>query len=119
MAERFPITTTAGPRGGRRVAAGSPGHALRSRCGLQIDQRPARRTRLPTLTGISTKALKGDDATYTSLTAQIKSITSKRNDIAGQMISMLEDATFKNRPINEAVAASLIKQAKDLIASLP
>jgi hypothetical protein len=72
-----------------------------------------------TLTGISTKALKGDDATYTSLTAQIKSITSKRNDIAGRMITMLEDAAFKNRPIDEAVAASLIKKAQDLIASLP
>ena len=72
-----------------------------------------------TLTGISTKALKGDDATYTSLTSQIKSITAKRNDIASQMIKMLEDAAFRNRNIDEAVAASLIKQAKDLIASLP
>jgi hypothetical protein len=35
------------------------------------------------------------------------------------MITMLEDTAFKNRPIDEAVAASLIKQAKDLIASLP
>jgi hypothetical protein len=71
------------------------------------------------LTGISTNALKGDDANYATLTAQIKSVTAKRNDIAGQMIAMLEDAAFKNHPIDEAVAASLIKQAKDLIASLP
>jgi hypothetical protein len=71
------------------------------------------------LTGISTNALKGDDATYASLTAQIKSITGTRNDIAGQMILMLEDAASNNRPIDEAVAANLIQQAKDLIASLP
>ena len=71
------------------------------------------------LTGISTNALKGDDANYATLEAQIKSITAKRNNIAGQMIAMLEDAAFKNQPIDEAVAASLIKQAKDLIASLP
>jgi hypothetical protein len=32
---------------------------------------------------------------------------------------MLEDAAFRHRPIDEAVAASLIKQAKDLIASVP
>jgi hypothetical protein len=71
------------------------------------------------LTGISTNALKGDDANYATLTAQIKSITGKRNDIAGQMIAMLEDAAFKNQPIDEAVAASLIQRAQDLIASLP
>jgi len=35
------------------------------------------------------------------------------------MIDMLEGAAFNNRPINEAVAANLIKQAYDLIASVP
>jgi hypothetical protein len=74
---------------------------------------------LKTLTGISTTALKGNDATYTSLTAQIKSITTTRNGIAGQMIAMLEGAAFNNKPIDEAVAASLIKQAYDLINSVP
>jgi hypothetical protein len=72
-----------------------------------------------TLTGISTTALKGDDGTYASLTAQIKAITAKRNDIAGQMIAMLEAAAFANHPINEATAANLIQQAADLIASVP
>jgi hypothetical protein len=71
-----------------------------------------------TLTGISTTALKGDDATYSLLEARIKDITAKRDDIAGQMIKMLEDAAFKERPINEATAASLIKQAYDLIDSV-
>jgi hypothetical protein len=74
---------------------------------------------ISTLTGISTTALNGDDATYASLEAQIKKITAARNDIAGRMIKLLEDAAFNNRPINEAVAANLIKQASDLIASVP
>ena len=74
---------------------------------------------LRTLTGISTAALKADDGTYAALTAQIKAITAKRNEIAGKMIDMLEDAAFENHPINEAVAASLIKQAADLLASVP
>jgi hypothetical protein len=34
------------------------------------------------------------------------------------MIKMLEDAAFKDRPINEAKAASLIKQAYELIDSV-
>jgi arylsulfatase A-like enzyme len=69
-----------------------------------------------TLTGISTKALSSTDpGIYNSLEAQINSITATRNDIAGQMIKMLEDAAFNNRPINEAVAASLIKRANDLL----
>jgi hypothetical protein len=72
-----------------------------------------------TLTGISTTALKADDATYSVLEAKIRAITAKRNDIAGQMIAMLEDAAFRNRPIDEGAAAFLIKQAYDLIASVP
>jgi arylsulfatase A-like enzyme len=72
-----------------------------------------------TLKGISTTALKGDDATYAALTAQIKTITAKRNDIAGQMIAMLEDAAFNNKPINEAAAAFLIQEAANLLASVP
>jgi hypothetical protein len=71
-----------------------------------------------TLTGISTTALKGDDATYSLLEARITDITAKRDDIAGQMIKMLEDAAFRNSSIDEATAASLIKQAYDLIASV-
>jgi hypothetical protein len=71
------------------------------------------------LTGISTTALSGDDATYATLEAQIKSITTSRNNIASQMISMLEDAAFNNHPIDEAKAQQLIDQANDLLASIP
>ncbi|MBV9584939.1 MAG: hypothetical protein JO213_08665, partial [Alphaproteobacteria bacterium] len=72
-----------------------------------------------TLTGISTQALAGDNSTYAIIEAQIQAITAKRNDIGGKMITMLEDAAFSSRPIDEAQAAFLIKQANDLIASVP
>jgi hypothetical protein len=71
-----------------------------------------------TLTGISTKAVGGDDTTYALYEAQINDITAKRNNLAGQMIKMLEDAAFNDRPINEAKAASLIQQAYELLASV-
>jgi hypothetical protein len=74
---------------------------------------------LRTLTGISTTATSGNDATYATLSAQIKAITAQRNAIAGQMIAMLDAAAFDNKPINEANAASLIKQTHDLLASVP
>jgi hypothetical protein len=72
-----------------------------------------------TLTGISTTALEGDDATYASLEARLDAITKRRNQIAGEMIDMLEDAAFNRRPIDEAEAGRLIAEAYDLIASVP
>jgi hypothetical protein len=72
-----------------------------------------------TLTGISTTALANDDATYAILEAQIQAITIQRNKIAGQMIEMLEDASFDNHPIDEAKAQHLIDRANDLLASIP
>jgi hypothetical protein len=72
-----------------------------------------------TLTGISTTAFKGDDTTYMLLEAQLKAITKRRNEIAGQMIDMLEAAAFNNHPINEAAAARLIDEAYDLLDSVP
>ena len=72
-----------------------------------------------TLTGISTTALEGDDVTYASLEARLDAITKRRNQIAGEMIDMLEDAAFNRRPIDEAEAGRLIAEAYDLIASVP
>jgi hypothetical protein len=71
-----------------------------------------------TLTGISTTALAGDDATYAILEAQIQAITAQRNDIAGQMIAMLEAAAFDNQPIDETKAVQLIGEANDLLTSI-
>jgi hypothetical protein len=72
-----------------------------------------------TLTGISTKALKGDDTTYAALEAQIEGITARRNQIARQMIDMLEGAAFDRRPIDVGVADRLIAEAYDLVAVAP
>jgi hypothetical protein len=71
-----------------------------------------------TLVGISTRALKGDDATYAALDEKIQDITTRRNDIAGQMIAMLEAAAFNGQAIDEQKAEQLIDQANDLLASL-
>jgi hypothetical protein len=72
-----------------------------------------------TLTGISTTALKGNDATYASLEARLDAITKRRDEIAGEMIEMLEDAAFNGRSVDEAEADRLIAEAYDLIASAP
>jgi hypothetical protein len=72
-----------------------------------------------TLTGISTTALKGDDATYASLEARLDAITKRRNQIAGKMIEMLEAAAFDHRSIDTSAAARLIDEAYDLLDSVP
>ena len=74
---------------------------------------------LSTLTGISTEALEGNDTTYSLLEQQIKDITVKRNEIAGKMIEMLENAAFNDQPIDKAKAVELIDEANDLLASIP
>jgi hypothetical protein len=72
-----------------------------------------------TLTGISTTALKGSDATYAALEARIDTITTGRNQITGKMIKILEDAAFAGQPINVAEARRLIEEAFDLLDSVP
>jgi hypothetical protein len=49
-----------------------------------------------TLIGISTTAVEGDDATYASLEARLDAITERRDQIAGEMIEMLEAAAFES-----------------------
>jgi hypothetical protein len=71
-----------------------------------------------TLAGISTKALSGDDATYTSLEGKIADLTRQRNAIASQMIAILEGAEFNNAPVDERSAQRLLDEAEDLIRSL-
>ncbi len=56
---------------------------------------------------------------YAILEAQIQAITTQRNQIAAQMIDMLEDAAFNNQPIDEAKAQQLVNQANDFLASIP
>jgi len=71
-----------------------------------------------TLTGISTQALKGDDTTYAALEDKIVDLTSRRNQIAGEMIEMLEGAAFDGRDVNESKARHLIEQAEELLESV-
>jgi hypothetical protein len=71
-----------------------------------------------TLTGISTQALKGDDTTYAALEDKIVDLTSRRNQIAGEMIEILEGAAFDGRDVSESRAKHLIEQAEELLESV-
>jgi hypothetical protein len=73
---------------------------------------------IKTLTGISTRALKGDDATYAALDSKIVDLTNRRNEIAGQMIAILENAAFNGQEVDEGAARHLIDEANDLLASI-
>ena len=73
---------------------------------------------LRTLTGISTAALKSDDATYAALENKIMDLTKRRNEIALKMITILENASFHGHEINEEEAEHLIEQAEDLLGSI-
>jgi hypothetical protein len=68
---------------------------------------------------LSTVGLAGDDATFSQVTAQINSITQRRNAIAAQMIAIFEGATFANQRVDEAQATRLITQADQLLATTP
>jgi hypothetical protein len=72
-----------------------------------------------TLTGISTQALKTtNDATYAALEEKIGDITDKRNQIAGRMIDLLEDAAFNGQEVREDEAEHLIHEAQELLESI-
>jgi hypothetical protein len=66
---------------------------------------------------MSTHALSGDDATYSALEAQIASLTTQRNAIAGRMIALIEAAEFEQARIDEHEANELIEAAYGLIAA--
>jgi len=79
---------------------------------------PVGKLGIKTLTGISTRALKGDDATYAALEDKIVDITNRRNAIAGRMIAILEGAAFNHQRVNEGEVRRLIDQAEDLLESI-
>jgi hypothetical protein len=64
---------------------------------------------------LSTKALEGDNATYTQIENNLIALTSTRNAIAGQMIAMLNGAAFGGQAIDEQGAQSLIDQGEQLL----
>jgi hypothetical protein len=71
-----------------------------------------------TLAGISTQAVKGDDATYAALEDRIEDLTDRRNAIASRMIAMLEAAAFQGVAIDNDEAEHLINDARDLLRSV-
>jgi len=68
---------------------------------------------------ISTKAVESgnaaDDSTYTNLENQLAQFTTTRDNLASQMIAMLEGAAFNGHAINEGAAKQLISQAQQLL----
>jgi arylsulfatase A-like enzyme len=71
-----------------------------------------------TLTGISTRAIDSDDATYAALDAKIIFITAERDAIAAEMLAMLEGAEFDGKSVDAARAEQLIELANELLASV-
>jgi arylsulfatase A-like enzyme len=71
-----------------------------------------------TLTGISTKAIESDDATYAVADEKIREITAKRNEIAEAMLAILEDAVFDGTPPDTQQAERLIDEADKLLDSV-
>jgi hypothetical protein len=71
-----------------------------------------------TLTGISTRAIESDDATYAALDAKIIFITAERDAIAAEMLAMLEGAEFGGKSVDAARAEQLIELANELLASV-
>jgi hypothetical protein len=64
---------------------------------------------------ISTKALAGDDPTYTDLENKLSVVTSSRDILADQMSALLEGAEFGNKQISEHDATTLVRESEDLL----
>jgi hypothetical protein len=63
---------------------------------------------------ISTKALAGDDATYTNLENQLSFITSLRNHLADEMLERLTDAEFHGKRISKEEGRELVRESQAL-----
>lgn len=66
----------------------------------------------------STNAIRSDapgDRTYKSVEYQLSQISNHRDEIAGQMIHMLDAAAFANKPIDHQRAEQLEDQARTLL----
>ena len=66
----------------------------------------------------NTAITSNDPAAYGSYLNNIAGITSTRNNLAAQMISLLNDAAFAGRPVNGAQANSLVNQGNQLISTV-
>jgi hypothetical protein len=62
------------------------------------------------------RAISGDDATYAQYLATIGAITTERDALASQIITLLDGAAFKNKPIRwNDTAEDLVEQAWKLV----
>ena len=59
-----------------------------------------------------------DTTSYPNYLTTIPNITATRNDLASQMITLLNDAAFAKKPINGAQAHSLISQGNQLLTQV-
>jgi hypothetical protein len=78
---------------------------------------PTGKLGIKTLTGISTQALRGDSASYAALESKIVSLAGRRNEIAGKMIALLENAAFNGQEVDDEEAEHLTHQANELLES--
>ena len=68
---------------------------------------------------VSTRALSSnDDATYTELEGNVADWTAQRDDLAGQIKSVVDGATFHGQALNKQQAKALTAQAQALIDEL-
>jgi len=64
---------------------------------------------------VSTKALAGDNQTYTTLENQLSALTQQRDALAGQIVQLLEAAEFNGQPISFKSTLQLVTQAVELL----
>jgi hypothetical protein len=60
------------------------------------------------------RAIASDDATYGKFLTAIGGITDERNTLASQMITLLNGASFGNKPLHRDDAADLVERARKL-----
>jgi arylsulfatase A-like enzyme len=65
----------------------------------------------------STKALKGDDATYSSIESSLADLTTQRDTLAATIRSALNGAAFDGQAISQQQAQTWIAKANQLIAA--
>jgi hypothetical protein len=61
------------------------------------------------------RAITSDDKTYAKFLAAIGKITDQRDELASEMIALLNGAAFGNKPIDGADVNGLIEQARTLV----
>lgn len=64
---------------------------------------------------VSTRALAGDDDTYTKLENKLSALTQQRDALAAQIIQILEDAEFNGKSVDFKATVKLVTEAAQLL----